>query len=106
MVELLRNILAERVASTSGRNAPAAAVIGIGPEQIADGTFVGNLLNTVELADLVEGVDRWRETSVETEDLSLNNSGQWKVVEELSESFPHIRISVLSQTLIVEAVTI
>jgi hypothetical protein len=65
---------------------------------------VRNLLNTVELANLVKGVDGWRETSVKTKDLSLNNSSQGKVVEKLSESFPHIRISVLSQTLIIEAV--
>ena len=43
---------------------------------------------------------------METEDLALDNSSQWKIIEELSESFPHIGISILSQTLIVEAVPI
>ena len=57
MVELFRDVLAERVASTSGRDAPAAAVVGIRPKQVADGSFVGNFLHTVELTNLVEGVD-------------------------------------------------
>ena len=57
MVELLRDVLTERVASTSGRDAPAAAVIRVGPKQIADGSFVGNFLDAVELTNLVESVN-------------------------------------------------
>ena len=66
---------------------------------------MGNLLDSVELSDLIEGVDRRRETTMETEDLALNNSRQGKVIKELSEGFPYIRISVLSQALVVETVT-
>jgi hypothetical protein len=43
---------------------------------------------------------------MKTEDLALNNCSKWKIIEEFSESFPHIGISILSQTLIVEAVPI
>ena len=57
MVELLRNILAKRVAGASGGNAPAASIIGIRPQEVANGTFVRDLLHSVELSDLVEGVD-------------------------------------------------
>ena len=106
MVELLRDVLTERVASTSGRDAPAAAVIRVGPKQIADGSFVGNFLDAVELTNLVESVDGGRETSMQTEDLSLDNCCQRQVIEEFSESLPHIRISVLAQALIVETIPI
>ena len=81
MVELFRDVLTERVASTSGRDAPAAAVIGVGPEEIANGSFVRHLLDSVKLSDLVEGVNGWRETTMETEDLALNNSGEGQVIE-------------------------
>jgi hypothetical protein len=47
MIELLGNVLPEGVPSTSGRNAPACAVIWVRPEQVAHGTLVRNLLNTV-----------------------------------------------------------
>ena len=81
MVELLRDVLTERVASTSGRDAPAAAVIGVGPQEIANGSLMRHLLDSVKLSDLVEGVDGWRETTMETEDLALNNSREGQVIE-------------------------
>jgi hypothetical protein len=81
MVELLRNILAKRVPSASWRDAPAAAVIGVRPKEIANWSLVRHLLDSVKLSDLVEGVNRWRETTMETEDLALNNSGERKVIE-------------------------
>ena len=106
MVELFRDVLTERVASTSGRDAPAAAVVGIRPKQVADGSFVGNFLHTVELTNLVEGVDRWGETSVQTEYLSLDDCSQWQVIEQFSESLPNISISVLAQAFIIETISI
>jgi hypothetical protein len=106
MVELFRDVLPERVASTSGRDAPAAAVIGVRPQQVADGSFVGHFLHSVQLTNLVEGVDRRRETSVETEYLSLDHCSQGQVIEQFSESLPHIGISVLAQALIVETIPI
>ena len=65
-----------------------------------------NLLHSVELSDLIKSVDGRRETTMETEDLTFDYSSQWQVIEELSESFPDIGISILSQALIVEAVPI
>ena len=81
MVELLRNILAKRVPGTSGRDAPAAAVIGVRPQEIANGSLMRHLLDSVKLSDLVKSVDGWRETTMETEDLALNNSGEGQVIE-------------------------
>jgi hypothetical protein len=51
--------LTETVASTSRRNTPAASVIGVRPEQIAHGTLLGHLLNSIKLSNLVESVDTW-----------------------------------------------
>ena len=41
---------------------------------------------------------------MEAEDLAFDDSCQWQVIEEFSECLPHIRISILSQTLVVETV--
>lgn len=65
-----------------------------------------HFLDSVQLSDLVEGVDGWGETSVETEDLALNDGGQREVVEELSELLPDVGVSILSQTLVVETIPI
>lgn len=44
VVELFRDVLAEGVAGTARRDSPAAAIIGVGPEKVAHGTLVGDLL--------------------------------------------------------------
>lgn len=104
VVEGLRDVLAERVARTTGRDAPAAAVIGVGPQQVAHGALVGDLLDAVKGTDVVERVDAGREAAVQTEDLVVDEGGEWEVVEEVSEIFPHVGVSVLAQALVVEAV--
>lgn len=106
VIELFWNILTEAVSSTSGWDTPAASIIGVRPEQVAHGTFLGHLLNSIELSDLIEGVDaRWK-TSVQAENLILDHCGQWQVVKELCEDFPYVGISVLSEALVVETISI
>lgn len=57
VVKSLADVLAESVASTSGAYSPTASVIGITPKQIAHGTLMGYLLDSVECANVVECVD-------------------------------------------------
>ena len=57
VIELFRDILTEGVAGTSGRDTPAATIIGVRPEQIADGSLVGHFLDAIELSDLIECID-------------------------------------------------
>ena len=104
MVELLRDVLPERVASTAGRDAPATPVVRIRPEQVADGPFVGCLLHPVELANLVQGVNAWRETAVEAEDLVFDDSCQGQVVKKLSELLPDVGVAILPQAFVIEPV--
>ena len=66
--------------------------------------FMRHFLYSIELSNLIEGVNTWRETTMEAEDLALNNGSQGKVIEKLSELFPHISISILSQTLVIETI--
>ena len=65
-----------------------------------------HFLDSVELSDLIKGVDTWGETTMKAENLAFNDCCQWQVIEKLSELFPHISVTVLSQTFIVETVTI
>lgn len=50
------DVLAEGVAGTAGRDTPAAAVVGIGPEEVAHGAFVGDFDYAVDSFDLVERI--------------------------------------------------
>jgi hypothetical protein len=67
---------------------------------------VWDFLDAIELSDLIESIDRRRETTMKTEDLSFNHCCKRKIVEQLSESLPDICISILSQTLVIETIAI
>ena len=99
MVELLADILTERVASTARTDTPTAAIVRIRPQQVAHWTLVGHLLHAVLFHYVSERVDGRRETAVETENLFLYQGGERKVVKEVSEVFPHVGVAVLAQTL-------
>jgi hypothetical protein len=43
---------------------------------------------------------------MEAENLAFNNSSQREVIKELGEGFPHVGISVLSQTFIIKTISI
>ena len=64
-----------------------------------------NFLNSIKLPDLIQSVNAWGETSVETEDLAFYNSGEGKIVEKLSKVFPDISVAILAKTFIIETIT-
>ncbi len=63
-----------------------------------------NLLDSIELSNLVQSVNRGRKSAMQAEDLALDHCRQGEIVKELSETFPDIGIAVLSEALIVEAI--
>ena len=62
------------------------------------------LLHPIELPNLVQSVDAWRETAVEAEDVIIDHGCQRQVVKQLRELLPNVRVSVLAQAFVVEAV--
>ena len=104
VVELLGDVLAEGEPGASGADTPSAAVVRVGPEEVAHGSLVGHLLDPVELPDLVDGLDHGREAAVEAEDLVLDERCDGEVVEEVGEHLPDVGAAVLAKTLVVEAV--
>jgi hypothetical protein len=67
---------------------------------------MGNFLYSVQLSNLVQGIDTWGKTTMEAENLAFNNSSKWEIVKELGKGFPDVGISVLSQTLIIKSIPI
>ena len=104
VVESLRDILAKGIPSTTRRDAPAASVIGVRPEQVAHGSLMGHFLYPIEGADVIKGINARRQSTVKTEDLVVDQGGKRQVVEQIGEVFPHVGIAVLAQALVVEAV--
>ena len=104
VVELLRDILTERVSCTSWRDTPTASIIWIRPQEITDWPLMRNLHDSIELLNLIESIDTWRKSSMKAENVSLDDSGQWQVIEKTCEVLPNIGITVLSEALIIETI--
>lgn len=59
---------------------------------------------SVDGPDLIDGLDLGAESSMDAEDLAVDDCADGEVVEDLSAVFPGIGVSVLPVDLIVESV--
>lgn len=67
---------------------------------------MGNLLDSIQSSDVIQGVDAGGQAAVETEDLVVDQGGQRKVVEKVGKVLPNVGVSVLSEAFVVEAVNL
>ena len=74
----------------------------VGPEEVAEGALVGNLLQPVHRSHLVQAVDARTEPAVEGENLAVNQRCDGKVVKHLGQTLPHPRVSKLPLALVIE----
>jgi hypothetical protein len=81
VIKSLRDVLAKRIPRSSRRYTPSASVIRVRPEEITHRPFVWDLLYAVERSDVIEGIDTGGETSVEAEDLVVDEGCEGEVVE-------------------------
>lgn len=65
---------------------------------------MGHLLQPIQSPDVVQRVDAGTEAAVQTEDLAVHQRRQGQVVEQIREVLPHVGVSVLAETLVVESV--
>jgi len=104
VVEFSRHFGAKQPSGTSWRHGPSLDILWIGPHEVTEWTLMRNLHSSIDESDLINGLDLWGETTMDTEDLSLDDGADSKVVEDLSTVFPGIGISVLPDGLVVEPV--
>lgn len=65
---------------------------------------MGDFHSSVNESDLVDGLDLWGKSTMDAENLALDDSADSKVVENLRAIFPWVGISILSNGFIVETV--
>ena len=65
-----------------------------------------NLLYTVQCSDVVEGINAWGETSVEAEDLIVDEGSKREIIEQIGEELPNIGIAIFSEAFIVETINL
>jgi hypothetical protein len=104
MVERLGDILAKSVARTTRGYAPATPVIWVGPKQVTHWALMRHLLYAVERSNVIQCVDAWRQATMQTEDLVVDQGSKREVVEEVRKVLPDVGVAVLAQAFIVEAV--
>lgn len=104
MVEFGCHLGSEQPSSTARGHSPSLDVLGIGPHEVAEGSFVGNFHPSVDESHLIDGLDLWGESSVDAENLAFDDSADTKIIEDFSAVLPRVGITVLSNGLIVESV--
>jgi hypothetical protein len=104
MVKLGCDLITKEPASATRRNSPSVDVLGVTPDKITEGTLMRNLLSTSNDADLINSADFRAESSVNAEDLTINDSGKDEEVKDLAAGLPNRGVAVLLLTLLVEAV--
>jgi hypothetical protein len=80
--------------------------VGVRPEQVADGPFVGHLLDSVQLPDLVQSRDIRGQAPVQPEDLAFDQPRQRKVVKQIRKVLPDIVVLILPHALIVKPIVL
>lgn len=65
---------------------------------------MGDLHSSVNESHLIDGLDFWGKSSVDTENFSFNNSSNSEIVENFCAVFPWVGITILSNGLIVETI--
>mmetsp|Transcript_28058 Transcript_28058/g.63438 ORF Transcript_28058/g.63438 Transcript_28058/m.63438 type:complete len:212 (+) Transcript_28058:167-802(+) len=104
VVEMLRNILSEGVSCSSRADSPSNPVVRVAPHQIADGTFMGNFLESLELLHLRHCIKGGRQPSVGTKQLLVDGCREREEIKQIREAFPHIRAAIFSDAFIVKSI--
>lgn len=84
MIEFACDFVSEKPAGTARRNGPGVYIFRITPYQITESTFVGDLLGSGYYADLINRSDLGTQSTVNAEDLAVNNSSKNQKIEDLA----------------------
>ena len=103
--ERVDDILSEDVAHASVIQSPTRRqlVLRIGPENVAQKAIVGNDAGTLDLLDLGQRSEVWRQSTMHADDAIIDQGGDGKVLEALREGFPETNV-VATLALVVETV--
>ena len=104
VVELVGHLVAKEPAGTARAHGPGVDVFRVAPDQVAEGTLVGDLLGAGNDADLVDGADLGAQAAVNTQDGAVDNSGEDEKVKNLAACLPDRGVAVLLLAFFVETI--
>ena len=88
MIELGSDLISEEPARPTWRNRPGINVLRVTPDQITECTFVGDFLSTSDNANLINSADLRTQTTMDTENFAVNQSGKNQEIEHLAACLP------------------
>ena len=94
----------KKPSSSSRADRPGLYVFRVTPHEIAKGALVGNFLIAINRADLIEGPNVRTETTVDAQDLFVNEGGKAETVKALDAVAPDRGIAVFAQAFVVKSV--
>lgn len=104
--KFLADVLAPTVPRTPRRGSEAilALIRRIRPQQVTQRSGMGHILHAVDAPQLIQCINFRRESTMQTEDLILNLSGNGEALEEISKHLPNEVRSIFLEALIIEAI--
>lgn len=102
----LKNIRAKEKPSPSGRLLPALNLIRIRPHDITDESLMGNLSDSLNKSQVIQVLHLGTDSSMNTENLIIDNAGQSEIVEKVSAYSPDVQRAEFSGTLVIESVNL
>lgn len=106
VVEFGCHFVAKKPAGASWTDSPSLDFFGVRPNEIAEGTFVWNLLSASHNADLINGANLRTQTAMNAKYLAVDDSCQNQEVENVTAGFPHRGIPIFRLALFIKAVNL
>lgn len=104
MAEVIGDLRSEYPSCSSGIDCPILNVLWVRPHQVTEGTFVGNLNFSIDGPYLVDCFDLRTQSSMDAEDLPVDDCANGEIIKDFSAVFPRIRVAVLPVDFIIESI--
>mmetsp|Transcript_37745 Transcript_37745/g.59635 ORF Transcript_37745/g.59635 Transcript_37745/m.59635 type:complete len:222 (-) Transcript_37745:107-772(-) len=90
--------------SSTGGDLPSLDIFGVRPHKITERTIVRDFLCAGDGSDLIKGADIGGETTVDTENTTINNRSQSQIIKYSTTVLPNISTAILLVSLIIKPV--
>jgi len=104
MSERFGDIGSEKEASSTRRKTPARNIIRIGPEQVAHGSVMRNLLLSIYSPNLIDSLQHRTQAAVDAKDAAVDDGAQGEIIKDFATPAPYVAAAVLALTLVVKPV--
>ena len=106
VVELSRDLVSEEPARAARRNSPCLNILRVAPNQITEGPLVGDLLSTGNDTNLIDRPNLRAQSTMNAENLAVNNSSKDEEVKNLAARLPDRGIPILLLAFLIETINL